>query len=167
MADEDQQAETVRGERKLIGYLPMVMKVLEIILAVFAIGLIVDPLNSFQKILIRTHFKLDDAAIIYISLGGYVIINTMFVICQIMGDRIPKRTLAMFSALGALLHVVAGSVIVYDWKKILDPYFSNELYPSKQYMDMFISGAVFTFLDAFVFILEIFFIVKSSNKTQE
>ncbi|CAL7933106.1 unnamed protein product [Xylocopa violacea] len=167
MADEDQQSEPVRKERKMIRYLPMLMKVFEIILAVLAIGLVVDPLNSFQKILIRSHFKLDDAAIIYISIGGYVIINTLFIICQIMGDKIPKRTLIMFSSVGALLHVVAGSIIVYNWKKILDPYYNNELYPSKQYMDMFISGAVFTFINAVVFILEIFFIIKISTKTEE
>lgn len=167
MADEDQQSGPVRGEQKMMGYAPIMMKVFEVIFAVFAIGLVADPLKSFQKILIRTHFKLDDAAIIYISLGGYVIINTMFIICQIMGDQIPKRTLIMFSALGALLHVVAGSVIVYNWKKIMDPYFNNEIYPSKQYMDMFISGAVFTFVDAVIFILEIFIIIKISTKTQQ
>ncbi|KOC61030.1 hypothetical protein WH47_04295, partial [Habropoda laboriosa] len=65
------------------------------ILAVLVIGLIVDPLNSYQKILIRTHFKLDDAAIIYVTVAGYLIINSLFVICHFMGDQIPKRTLVV------------------------------------------------------------------------
>lgn len=60
----------------------------------FAIGLVVDPLNSFQKIMIRMHFKLDDAAIIYITIAGYLMINTLFIICQLLGDRIPKRTVS-------------------------------------------------------------------------
>lgn len=150
-----------------MNYLPFSLKILEIILAVFSIGLIVDPLNSFQKFSTRLHFKLDDAAIIYITIAGYIIINTLFIICQILGDRIPKRTLVIFSSVGALLHIVAGSVIVYNWRKILGPYYNNEFRPSKQYMDMFISGAVFTFANAVVFILEVFFIIKFSSKGTE
>ncbi|OAD53147.1 hypothetical protein WN48_10777 [Eufriesea mexicana] len=65
------------------------------ILSVFSIGLIVDPLNSFQKILVRSHFKLDDAAIIYIAIGSYMIINTLFIICHMIGDRIPQRSLVI------------------------------------------------------------------------
>lgn len=169
MADESQQeSQPAHKERKIMNYLPFSLKILEIILAVFSIGLIVDPLNSFQKFLIKSHFKLDDAAIIYITIAGYIIINTLFIICQILGDRIPKRTLVIFSSVGALLHIVAGSVIVYNWRKILGPYYNNnEFYPSKQYMDMFISGAVFTFANAVVFILEVFFIIKFSSKSTE
>ncbi|XP_017794728.1 PREDICTED: uncharacterized protein LOC108576283 [Habropoda laboriosa] len=168
MADENQQEQHVRKERKVLRHLPILLKILEIILAVLVIGLIVDPLNSYQKILIRTHFKLDDAAIIYVTVAGYLIINSLFVICHFMGDQIPKRTLIIFATVGALLHIVAGSVIVYNWKKILGPYYNNnEFYPSKQYMDMFISGAVFTFVNALVFILEVFFIIKVSPKVTE
>lgn len=76
--------------------------------------------------------------------------------------------LVIFSSVGALLHIVAGSVIVYNWRKILGPYYNNnEFYPSKQYVDMFISGAVFTFANVVVFILEIFFIIKFSSKSTE
>lgn len=75
--------------------------------------------------------------------------------------------LVIFSSVGALLHIVAGSVIVYNWRKILGPYYNNEFRPSKQYMDMFISGAVFTFANAVVFILEVFFIIKFSSKGTE
>ncbi|XP_017882141.1 uncharacterized protein LOC108626149 [Ceratina calcarata] len=169
MADETQQVQRTRKERKFIRHVPLLLKILEVILSVFAIGLIVDPMNSFYKLSIRSRFKLDDAAIIYISIAGYLIINTLFIICHILGDRIPKRTLILFSSLGALLHVVAGSVIVYNWRKTLGPYgySNNEFYPSKQYMDMLISGAVFTFANAVVFILEVFFIIRSSPKDTE
>ena len=166
MADENQQEQRVSEERRIIRLIPFIMKIIEVVLAVLAIGLIVDPLNSFQKILIKSQFKLDDAAIIYITIAGFLIINTLFIICHLLGDKIPKRTLILFSSVGALLHIVAGGVIVYDWKKTMRPYYSNnELYPSKQYMDMFISGAVFTFLNALVFIIEVVFIIRNSTKT--
>lgn len=168
MADDSQQDQRAPKERRIMGQMPIIMKIIEIVLSVFAIGLIVDPLNSFQRILIRSKFKLDDAAIIYISIAGYLIINSLFIICHFLGDRIPKRTLILFASVGALLHVVAGSVIVYNWRKILGPYYNNnEFYPSKQYMDMFISGAVFSFVNALVFILEIFFIIRNSTKSTQ
>lgn len=70
--------------------------------------------------------------------------------------------LTLFSSLGALLHIVAGSVIVYNWRKIQTPYYgnNNEFYPSKQYMDMFISAAVFAFVNSLFFVLEVVLTVK-------
>ncbi|XP_078033961.1 uncharacterized protein LOC144468402 [Augochlora pura] len=168
MADEGQQEQHAPKERKVARHLPFIMKIVEVILSVFAIGLIVDPMNSFHKLLIRTRFKLDDAAIIYISIASYLIINTLFIICHFLGDRIPKRTLILFTSLGALLHIVAGSVIVYNWRKIQGPYQSNnEFYPSKQYMDMFISGAVFTFVNAVVFVVDVILTVRYSTKSPQ
>ncbi|XP_012145752.1 uncharacterized protein LOC105663129 [Megachile rotundata] len=167
MADETQHVQQISRENRMIYHLPFMIKAVEVVLAVFAIGLIVDPMNSFQRILIKSHFKLDDAAIIYISIAGYIIINSLFIICHLLGDRIPKRTLILFASMGALLHVVAGAVIVYDWRKPMGPYYNNELYPSKQYLDMFISGAVFTFVDALVFVIEIVFIIRTSTKSVE
>ncbi|XP_053975165.1 uncharacterized protein LOC128874411 [Hylaeus volcanicus] len=168
MADENPQDQRVPKERKIIRHLPFIMKIVEVVLSVFAIGLLVDPLNSFQRILIRSRFKLDDAAIIYTTIAGYIIINSLFIICHFLGDRIPKRTLIMFASVGALLHIVAGSVIVYNWRKIVGPYYSNnEFYPSKQYMDMFISAAVFTFVNALVFIVEVILTIRYSSKNSE
>ncbi|XP_017763216.1 PREDICTED: uncharacterized protein LOC108552997 [Eufriesea mexicana] len=168
MADESQQDQPARKERNIMRHIPLLMKIMEVILSVFSIGLIVDPLNSFQKILVRSHFKLDDAAIIYIAIGSYMIINTLFIICHMIGDRIPQRSLIIFASVGALLHIVAGSVIVYNWRTILGPYFNNNgYYPSKQYMDMLISGSIFTFANSVAFIFEIFFLVKFWSKTTE
>lgn len=62
------------------------------IVAIFAIGLAVDPMNSFQRIFNRPRFKLDDAATIYVTVAGYILINGLFVISHMLGDRVPKRT---------------------------------------------------------------------------
>lgn len=77
-------------------YIFYVTYVLQIV-AVFAIGLAVDPMNSFQRIFNRSRFKLDDAATIYITIAGYILINTLFVISHLLGDRIPKRTVIIKS----------------------------------------------------------------------
>jgi hypothetical protein len=71
----------------------------------------------------------------------------------------------MFASVGAFLHVVAGSLIVHNWRKMNDSYYyshNNEQHPSKQYMDMLISAAVFTYVNAALFLAEVIAIVRYS-----
>ncbi|XP_066584221.1 uncharacterized protein [Prorops nasuta] len=162
MADESQAAPTTK-RGSVLGSQPILFKIVEVGLAVFAIGLMVDPFNSFQQVFNRPRVKLDDIAIIYITIAGYIIINSLFIIAHFLGDRIPKRTVILFASLGAILHVVSGSVMIHNWRKVHGPFFhisNNELYPSKQYMDMLISSAVFIYVNALVFIVEIFINAK-------
>lgn len=63
------------------------------------------------------------------------------------------------------MHVVAGSLMVHNWRNIDGRYYymyNNEIYPSKMYMDMLISAAVFTFVNAAVFITEIIATIRYS-----
>ncbi|KAK1130091.1 hypothetical protein K0M31_019775 [Melipona bicolor] len=162
--EHDSQPDAVKGDKVFLGHMLFLIKISEIILAVLVIGLIADPLISFQRIMTRTHLKLNDAAMIYITVAGYLIINTLFFICQLLGDEIPKRTLLVFSSVGAQMHLVAGGIIVYNWKRIYGRFGNNnEAYPSKQYMDMFISGAVFTFVNGIVLFLEVCVIIHLSK----
>lgn len=169
MADESQQdQQPTTKHRKILSHLPIAIIVLEVIVAVFAIGLAVDPMNSFQRMFSRPRFKLDDAATIYITVAGYILINTLFVISHILGDRIPKRTLLLFASVGAFMHVVAGSLMVHNWRGMNGPSFyvyNNEVHPSKQYMDMLISAAVFTFVNAVLFVVEIIAIIRYSSSS--
>ncbi|KAF7405779.1 hypothetical protein HZH68_005148 [Vespula germanica] len=168
MADENQRTTQVSKENRISKHIPIFFKVIEIILAIFAIGLLVDPLNSFQRVFNKPRFKLDDAAFIYVTVAGYIMINSLFVICHLLGDRLPKRTMIIFSSLGAILHIVAGSLIIHNWRTIQRPYYhmqNNELYPSKQYMDMLISSAIFVLINALTFVAEIFLILKYSTRT--
>ncbi|XP_014481774.1 PREDICTED: uncharacterized protein LOC106748089 [Dinoponera quadriceps] len=166
MADESQQSQQPASKgHKVLSHLPIAIKVFEVVVAIFAIGLLVDPMNSFQKIFNRPRFKLDDSATIYITVAGYILINSLFIISHMLGDRVPKRTLLMFASVGALMHVVAGSLIVHNWRNLHGRYYyshNNEIHPSKQYMDMLISSAVFTFVNAAVFIAEIIAILRYS-----
>lgn len=142
---------------------------LEVIVAIFAIGLAVDPLNSFQRIFNKPRFKLDDAATIYISVAGYILINSLFVISHMLGDRVPKRTLLLFASVGVCMHVVAGSLMVHNWRKMNGSYYyvhNNEIHPSKQYMDMLISAAVFTFVNAAIFVAEIISLIRYSKEVR-
>ncbi|XP_015603011.1 uncharacterized protein LOC107271476 [Cephus cinctus] len=163
MADETLQNSHGSKESDGLNATAIIAKIVEVVLAVFAVGLIVDPLNSFQRIHYTPRLKVDDIAIIYISLAGYIIINMLFLIGYLIGDRIPKKTSILFSAVGAVLHVVAGSVIVHNWRHLNGTYISissNAIIASKQYLDMLISASFFAFLNAIVFVIDIFLTFK-------
>jgi len=76
------------------------------IVAIFAIGLAVDPMNSFQRVFNKPRFKLDDAATIYITVAGYILINTLFILSHMLGDRVPKRTVVSASESSVKLQTI-------------------------------------------------------------
>ncbi|XP_011497762.1 PREDICTED: uncharacterized protein LOC105362110 [Ceratosolen solmsi marchali] len=142
----------------------ILLKVIEVVVSIFAVGLVVDPFNSFHRIfLYQPKPKIDDIAIIYVTVAGFILINTILIIGHMFGDRMPKRTSVLFSATGTILHIVAGSVVIHNWRKLHSNYayvYNNNTYASKQYADMLIAGAFFTFVDALVFAVDVFFTIK-------
>ncbi|CAD6241367.1 GSCOCG00002693001-RA-CDS [Cotesia congregata] len=166
MADETLPTEPVAKERKSLHVTTIVAKVTEVVLAVFIIGLVVDPLNSYhQRMYNRPRSKLDDVALIYTTVAGYLLINLLFIIGHALGDKIPKRMIIMFSVVGAIMHLISASVMVHSWRKAVGSYFdvqNNNIYSSKMYNDMMISASVFTFINAAVYAAEVFVTVKYS-----
>ncbi|XP_015122434.1 uncharacterized protein LOC107044888 [Diachasma alloeum] len=159
MAEESLPPAPVIKEREQKHSLPVLTKIAQVLLAVLIIGLIVDPFNSHLRILNQPKRNLDDVAIVYISVSGYLLINVIFIIGYFLGDRIPKKTSIMFSAVGACLHIVAANVMVHKWRRMTGSYIdyqsNNAVYSSKQYNDMLISGAVFTFINAIIFAADV------------
>lgn len=71
----------------------------------------------------------------------------------------------MFASVGAFMHVVAGSLMVHNWRKMNNSFYfahNNVLQPSKQYMDMLVSAAVFTFVNAALFVAELVATIRYS-----
>jgi hypothetical protein len=142
----------------------VLVKCAEVVISVFAIGLIVDPFNDFFRTFVnQRRLRLDDIAIIYISVGSFVIINTVIILGHLMGDRMPKRTSLLFSITGVILHLVSGAVLVHIWTRTTGTgnAFNNNIYASKQYNDMIISGAVFFFANVIVFAADVFLTIKN------
>ncbi|XP_014237027.1 uncharacterized protein LOC106659155 [Trichogramma pretiosum] len=170
MADEGGIQQSSHVEKDVVdGYdvvntRSIMFKVAEVVLAVFAVGLIVDPFNSFHQIFLhQPKPKLDDIALIYVTLAGYLIINSVLVIGHLLGDRMPKRTSLLFTGVGTILHLVAGSLMVHNWRKLHSNYayvYNDNTYASKQYADMLIAGSFFTFVDALVFGVDVFYTIR-------
>ncbi|XP_034934510.1 uncharacterized protein [Chelonus insularis] len=165
MADESLATPPPPKERRSWHVTILIAKIVEVILAIVIVGLMVDPLNSYQKIFNRPRTKLDDVAFVYVAVAGYLLINVLFLIGYVLGDRIPKRTLIMFSTVGCAMHIAAASVMVHTWRKAMGSYLdfhNNAIHSSKQYNDMILSGAFFTFVNAAVLGADVFLTIKYS-----
>ena len=128
-----------------------------------AISLVIVPFESFQEIYNKPRISVSDLAIVHVTIIGYIIINGLFIFSHFIGDRLPRRTVLLFLATGTLLHVVAGSVMISSWKRLGGDYtytYNNHIYPSKLYMDMFISSSIITLLNAILFGTDVFMTIR-------
>lgn len=69
----------------------------------------------------------------------------------------------LFSSVGCLFHTIAAGIIVHNWRKLIGDYVyvqNNAIYPSKMYMDMLLSGSIFTFINAAVFAADVYVTFK-------
>ncbi|XP_015599326.1 uncharacterized protein LOC107269692 [Cephus cinctus] len=126
-------------------------KIVELILLVISIGLIVDPLNSDMEI------NKNHAAIIYTSICGYILINTIIILSYLLGERQPKKTSIVFSTMGAILSCVAGLILIHDWDTYQDNLISKY---SSQYLNQMLSSGIFAILAIPFFILDAYFTNK-------
>ncbi|XP_058797845.1 uncharacterized protein LOC131668040 [Phymastichus coffea] len=168
MADEgtmqDAHVNKEYEEITVVSSKSVILKVVEVVISVFCIGLIVDPFNSFNTLFrYEPRPKLDDIVFIYITLGGFIIVNTICILGHLLGDRMPKRTSLLFSVTGSILHVIAGILIIVNHRKLSGNYgifYNNNQYASKQYMDMMIASCFFTFVNALLFGIDVLFTIK-------
>ncbi|XP_077286245.1 uncharacterized protein LOC143911282 [Arctopsyche grandis] len=122
------------------------LKIIELLFAIFCIGLIVDPVNYG-----RLQNNLHHIAMIFTAFGGYMIVNSVLILGRLSGERIGWKTSVTFSLVGAVVFTAAGGVIISDWTK----YMYNHVYhPSKHYMDMMISSGVFAIFSAAIYVVD-------------
>lgn len=141
-------AETMAGEvRKSKQTVPILCKLVELCLTIVIVGLIVDPTNS--GIL---QFDQNHSGIVYVTWPGYILINSILLIGYVIGDRIPKRTMMLFSFVGGILYIAAASVAIHDWRQ--NQITPQGARPSKQYQDMTISAAVLAIFTALIMFLD-------------
>ncbi|KAI4498067.1 hypothetical protein M0802_006891 [Mischocyttarus mexicanus] len=155
MAEESEKPSISSRLQKYFKEAPFFCKIIELILCVISVGLIVTPFKEISHKDIKT--DINDIAIVYVSLCGYILINSIIILCHLLGDRIPKKTAITFSAMGAVLCLTAGLVLIHDWSK----YPNNLILPNvEQYSNQMISSAVFAIIASIVFACDIYFINK-------
>lgn len=124
------------------------LRALELIIAIIAIGLIVNPLYSQHVV----QSDLRHIALIYSAYSSYIIITGVLVVARLFGESAGWRTSIGFSVMGAIMFTAAAAVIFYDWHR---SYYSN-MRPNKQVYDLFISSGVFSVINVVVFIVHAF-----------
>lgn len=151
MTEQSERPTFAARFQKYLKEAPFFCKIIELILCVISVGLIVNPFNEIPQ------EDINHVAIVYVSLCGYILINAIIILCHLLGDRMPKRTATAFSAMGAILCLTAGLVLIRDWT-----YFPNNLIFRyvEQYSDQMVSSGVFAIFAAIVFACDTYFINK-------
>ncbi|EEB17303.1 conserved hypothetical protein [Pediculus humanus corporis] len=128
---------------------PYILKLIELCLAIIAVGLIVDPINNGVL-----SFNHNHSGIVYVSWPSYIIINTILLISFVAGERIPKITQVLFSFIGGCLFVAAAAVSLENWRK----HHSGEINLLKmnvqQYSDQSIASGILALFCALTFFID-------------
>ncbi|CAG9584863.1 unnamed protein product [Danaus chrysippus] len=128
------------------------LRIVELLFAVIAIGLMVGALNSHQL----ANIDHRHIALIYSTYSGFIIIVGVLIIARLLGESAGWRTSLGFSIIGAILFTATAAVIFYDWHR---SYYAN-VRPNKQFYDLVISSGVFSIINAVVFIVHAFLTFK-------
>ncbi|XP_043278986.1 uncharacterized protein [Venturia canescens] len=154
----EESGEAASGSPKLKKFLkeaPFFCKLIQLVMCVVSVGLIVDPFNN------RMQGNFNHAGLIYIAVGGYILINAIFVICYLYGERTGPKISLMFSRLGAILCFAAGVVLIYDYKNFQNNYISRY---HDQYLNQMLASGVFAILASVFFAIEMYFISKEEEE---
>ncbi|XP_033218950.1 uncharacterized protein LOC117174197 [Belonocnema kinseyi] len=152
---EERGSTNVVSRLKLhIKELPFFCKVIELVCCIISIALLVGALdNKSHKQLMNFHH----VGLIFTSISGYILINSIIIVCYLIGEKQPKKMALLFAALGCLLCFASGVVLIYDW----DKYDSNFIFQnSNKYLDQMLSSGIFAILASVVFALDTHFIKK-------
>ncbi|XP_070165655.1 uncharacterized protein [Polyergus mexicanus] len=141
---------------RLKGYLkeaPFFCKIIELIFCVIASGLVAEP---FQQNQIRPG-DIHHIAIFHVAVCGYVLINAILIMSHLLGERLPKKTALIFTAMGAILCCTAGLILIRSW----DNFLTNLIHAYvEEYSDQIVAAGSFAILAALVFAIDTYFTNK-------
>lgn len=140
---EDSRAAAALKQNWCIG-----LRVIELILAVIAIGLIVGALTAPQVVQSNDRH----IALIYSAYSSFIIITGVLIVARLFGESAGWRTSIGFSIIGFIMFTAAAGIIFYDWHR---SYYTN-IRPNKEVYNLLISSGVFAVVDAAVFLVHAF-----------
>ncbi|XP_066253554.1 uncharacterized protein [Euwallacea similis] len=102
-------------------------KILELICCALCIGFIIEPTKRAE--LARIH--LSHFALIFPTFFGYFLASFLFLITKVIGDKMPYRTVFIFSSMASFLFFVSGILLALDRKRdINDEFYYIPLLPN-------------------------------------
>ncbi|CAL1687148.1 unnamed protein product [Lasius platythorax] len=132
---------------------PFFCKIIELILCVIATGLVAGP---FQQNQLRPT-DIHHIAIFHVAVCGYILINAILIMSHLLGERVPKKTALIFTAMGAILCCTAGLILIRDW----DNFSTNLIHAYlEEYSDQMVAAGSFAVIAAVVFAIDTYFTNK-------
>ncbi|XP_018580355.1 uncharacterized protein LOC108918002 isoform X1 [Anoplophora glabripennis] len=151
--DEEVKVQAVKKplRKKILGYWPVGIKVLQLLVCAVCMGLIYEPLTRT----IFTRILMHHIGVMYTSYTGYMVINCVLLVSKALGDKIPYRTVALFAIIGSALFLITGMLLIVD----TNDFIRDATRPERDYSDydesslktLFKISAGFAFLNALLF----------------
>lgn len=140
----------------------IMIKLIQLLLCVLCTGLVMEPAK--RGILMTAH--LDHIIVIFTTCVGYTLITAIFILARAIGDRLPYRTVFIFSMLASGLFCLSGILLAIDRQR---RYFYDEVYfePRPYLLHLMVASSGFSFLSSLVFAVEVVFInptMKTKHK---
>ncbi|XP_054273246.1 uncharacterized protein LOC128993393 [Macrosteles quadrilineatus] len=129
-----------------IGASPFLIKVLELVVALLCLVLIYVPFDN------RLQTNLNHVGIVYVTYCCAVIVNGVLIGSHLQGERVPQKTLFIFSTVLGILFFITGCVVLNDWWTLMH---SLYFHPPKTFLDMMICSGIFSILNSLTFFTDI------------
>lgn len=120
-------------------------------------ALVIDPLKSAN---VGSRY-LHHISLIFATYIGYMLIITLFLLGRIFQDRLPYKTSAIFSLVGAALFLTTGCVI-FSEKDYLSR--NNFFHPNMYMFNMLITSGVFAIVNFAVFVIDAILTIRFQNE---
>ncbi|XP_018580356.1 uncharacterized protein LOC108918002 isoform X2 [Anoplophora glabripennis] len=147
--DEEVKVQAVKKplRKKILGYWPVGIKVLQLLVCAVCMGLIYEPLTRT----IFTRILMHHIGVMYTSYTGYMVINCVLLVSKALGDKIPYRTVALFAIIGSALFLITGVVLAVDKVKISKDNFFD---PNVHLGIMMTISILFCFFNVLIFFVD-------------
>ncbi|XP_067006798.2 uncharacterized protein [Anabrus simplex] len=145
--------ENVQPKSDLSTKIFIATKLTELVLAIFSIGLIVDPFRHMRET------DVNHAGLTYVAYSGCIVANCIFLLARLAREQQPLRVMLLFTLVHGVLLIAAGGVVLADWVRFRT---RIVLLQPKQYMDMMVASGVMAIFNGVTHFIDIALTIKFS-----
>ncbi|XP_030759629.1 uncharacterized protein LOC115885027 [Sitophilus oryzae] len=133
----------------------LLTKILELVICIICLGFIMEPAKKGDMAKIH----LDHFCVIFTTFIGYLVISAVFLFARIIGDKIPYKTVFIFSVTASCLFFISGILLAIDRKRRY--FYDDTFYEPRMYiLNFIVVSTFFSFLACVVFVVESVYIWK-------
>ncbi|KAF7274086.1 uncharacterized protein LOC143195875 [Rhynchophorus ferrugineus] len=126
----------------------LIARIIELAINALCLGLFYQPASKSANF---TKHHLEQVGLLFLTFSGYLVINAVFIISRLIKDRIPFRTISLFSIIAAVLNFVAALLLIVDKKNKFQAMYYE---PQMHLIGVLTSATVLCFVNTVVYGLD-------------